>query len=368
MIFVTPSFLSLTSASGESGLFLDGGDMSSTLRSVEDYAGTNSPLQLSTSLVKIDSNLIVGSATSASARLHVSGDGTNPIARFESSAGTEVLRVTHNGGIQGGSSAIWIPPIVTPLTTGAVKFGVQAANNAWLFEGGGNTSYHLGVIGYSGFGATSGTVRSIQSTSSFEAGAGSANYRPIEISYTINASGAQTGTATGIFLNATETALNGMTHNLLTLQTGGVNRFSVSNGGWARLSSFVSISNENVTMASYGSGQLTLFNNAFDGFNRINFGGTTNLFPALKRNGAALEARLADDSEYADLNLRQLTSTLGRIFFNASGTVLQIAGVGSPEGVVTANVGSLYMRTDGGAGTSFYVKESGTGNTGWVAK
>lgn len=45
-----------------------------------------------------------------------------------------------------------------------------------------------------------------------------------------------------------------------------------------------------------------------------------------------------------------------------------ITGTGSPEGVVTAGVGSFYSRTDGGAGTSFYVKESGTGNTGWVAK
>jgi len=45
------------------------------------------------------------------------------------------------------------------------------------------------------------------------------------------------------------------------------------------------------------------------------------------------------------------------------------AGAGSPEGVVTAVVGSIYLRTtDGGAGTTFYVKESGTGNTGWVAK
>ena len=44
------------------------------------------------------------------------------------------------------------------------------------------------------------------------------------------------------------------------------------------------------------------------------------------------------------------------------------SGTGSPEGVVTASVGSLYSRTDGGSGTSLYVKESGTGNTGWVAK
>jgi hypothetical protein len=43
-------------------------------------------------------------------------------------------------------------------------------------------------------------------------------------------------------------------------------------------------------------------------------------------------------------------------------------GAGSPEGVVTANVASMYTRTDGGAGTTLYVKETGTGNTGWVAK
>lgn len=44
------------------------------------------------------------------------------------------------------------------------------------------------------------------------------------------------------------------------------------------------------------------------------------------------------------------------------------SGSASPEGAVTAPLGSLYMRTNGGASTSFYVKESGTGNTGWVGK
>lgn len=44
-------------------------------------------------------------------------------------------------------------------------------------------------------------------------------------------------------------------------------------------------------------------------------------------------------------------------------------GTGSPEGVVIADIGSFYSRTDGGAGTSFYVKESNSGgNTGWVPK
>jgi hypothetical protein len=62
---------------------------------------------------------------------------------------------------------------------------------------------------------------------------------------------------------------------------------------------------------------------------------------------------------------------------SGTGTVLSLApgadlmalsGAGTPENAITANIGSTYQRTDGGAGTSLYVKESGTGNTGWVAK
>lgn len=45
-----------------------------------------------------------------------------------------------------------------------------------------------------------------------------------------------------------------------------------------------------------------------------------------------------------------------------------LSGTGAPENAIAAPVGSVYLRTDGSAGTSFYVKESGTGNTGWVAK
>jgi hypothetical protein len=48
------------------------------------------------------------------------------------------------------------------------------------------------------------------------------------------------------------------------------------------------------------------------------------------------------------------------------GVVLR--GAGTPEGVVTAPVGVMFQRSDGGAGTSLYVKESGAGNTGWASK
>lgn len=56
------------------------------------------------------------------------------------------------------------------------------------------------------------------------------------------------------------------------------------------------------------------------------------------------------------------------IEFSGNSNVLWRCGSGSPETVVTAPVGSLFTRTDGGAGTTLYVKESGAGNTGWVAK
>jgi hypothetical protein len=43
-------------------------------------------------------------------------------------------------------------------------------------------------------------------------------------------------------------------------------------------------------------------------------------------------------------------------------------GTGTPEGNVTAPVGSLYTNSSGGVNTTLYVKTSGVGSTGWTAK
>lgn len=45
-----------------------------------------------------------------------------------------------------------------------------------------------------------------------------------------------------------------------------------------------------------------------------------------------------------------------------------VHGTGSPEGVVTAPPGALYVNDAGGAGATLWVKEAGTGSTGWAAK
>lgn len=64
------------------------------------------------------------------------------------------------------------------------------------------------------------------------------------------------------------------------------------------------------------------------------------------------------------LDIKRFVATYTVKVCYVSNTVCDFAGAGSRESVVTASVGSTYRRTDGGAGTSYYVKESGTGNAG----
>lgn len=68
-----------------------------------------------------------------------------------------------------------------------------------------------------------------------------------------------------------------------------------------------------------------------------------------------------------DVTAANFISTAQTYFINAGGTIFWKAGTGSPEGVVTAGAGSLWSRTDGSTNSSLYRKESGVGNTGWVA-
>ena len=59
-----------------------------------------------------------------------------------------------------------------------------------------------------------------------------------------------------------------------------------------------------------GDNDLLLKNAAETSFGLLQFGGTTNAFPAIKRNAAALEVRLADDTGFATLQASQFTSNL----------------------------------------------------------
>lgn len=48
--------------------------------------------------------------------------------------------------------------------------------------------------------------------------------------------------------------------------------------------------------------------------------------------------------------------------------LLTNTGSGSPEGSLSAPVGSWYVDTSAAPGTGMYFKETGTGNTGWILR
>lgn len=70
----------------------------------------------------------------------------------------------------------------------------------------------------------------------------------------------------------------------------------------------------------------------------------------------------------ADVQLRP--AGVGRVRLTSDSETtgcLELIGRNAPEAVVAGPPGSTYRNLNGGIGTSFYVKRSGTGNTGWFA-
>lgn len=99
-------------------------------------------------------------------------------------------------------------------------------------------------------------------------------------------------------------------------------------------------------------------------------GGETSALSELTGSNRCWLGRDGTDT-YHDGGPLYLDSTVHADKFKIAGIsyhVRLLGGAGSPEGSVASGVGSIYMRADGGTGTSMYVKESGGGNTGWVAK
>lgn len=54
--------------------------------------------------------------------------------------------------------------------------------------------------------------------------------------------------------------------------------------------------------------QILMTSSSTTDFGRLQFGGTTSSYPSIKRNGAGIDIRLADDSNYANLAAANLTS------------------------------------------------------------
>ena len=86
---------------------------------------------------------------------------------------------------------------------------------------------------------------------------------------------------------------------------------------------------------------------------------------------ATADIKLTSAASGNQTRTRLRDNTFSIIAVDANVTAMDygsLVGTGSPEGVVTATIGTVFRRLDGGTSTSLYVKESGSGNTGWVAK
>lgn len=95
-------------------------------------------------------------------------------------------------------------------------------------------------------------------------------------------------------------------------------------------------------MGSSADGLINLFNAAGTSFTRLNFGGTSSAFPAIKRNGTALNFRLADDSADAAI-------TAASINLNSGGVVSAlISGTYTPTLTNSSNIDAS------GSATGFY--------------
>jgi hypothetical protein len=210
------------------------------------------------------------------------------------------------------------------LTTNFLTFvgnGMRWQQNGSAGAWSNDIGFHVNIQAQSN---TTGYNNNLGVTTAFNAAAGAGNFQPLRVAYTINTTGAQTGTATGIFLNAVETALNGMTHNLLDLQVGGSSRFSVANNGTVTTAGAFNATSFAISGGgSYsintggnggrlygtasGGGGFLITNLNLTGALFLQLGGTTNAFPAIKRNGAGIDFRLADDSNFANISANNIT-------------------------------------------------------------
>ncbi len=147
--------------------------------------------------------------------------------------------------------------------------------------------------------------------------------------------------ATGA-ITAGATTLNGDlifgTDNTYDIGASGANRprnafFSAvvnSDGMVANLYSFPAGSR----FAGATNGIITLYNGGFSDFDRLQFGGTSSSFPALKRSSATLQCRLADDSDYALFHAKSYSvdGTAGA----TGGTFAPPLSITVKNGIVTA--------------------------------
>ena len=206
------------------------------------------------------------------------------------------------------------------------------------------------------------------------------------------------GNVTAIKLNAIST-LSGASSNLIDLQVGGTSMFYVSKAGYLRTVTLVSsgvVSAQggavyigSSKIESNGSGILALKDSPETSFNRLQFGGTTSSYPAIKRVSGSIAIVDAADGVAANLLVGTITDagykldvlgttrftgnslitgnlnvtsaiTASQALISGSGTQrLIVVGSGSAQPIFTVqgSQGELFSITDSLSGSLFSVND-----------
>lgn len=303
------------------------------------------------------------------------------------------------------------------LSVVSVNSGTSVTTSQYLFGGATTINYRVGVRGSGAntlAAGSSGTNFIVANNAITTAASGvhSVIANAVITAPTITSGGASTITsAASLYIDSSPT---GASNNYSLLVAAGESKFrgilSVPSGFWtgdnatgttAYTSSNFGAFGNNASGMSNTSG--VLFGGAGNVSYRAAFNGTVSTVPTVSSNianviignNANTTAASGIHQVAANLVVNAPTLTIGTatitnassVYIDAApttgtnnfalhinsgrinlGGIHIISGSGSPETVVTAPVGSMFLRTDGGAATTLYVKELGISNVGWIAK
>ena len=188
------------------------------------------------------------------------------------------------------------------------------------------------------------------------------SWSDLQLKYTINNTLTSTGVATGLLLNATETALNGMTHRLMDLQVGGASRFTVLPNGNVGIGT--QTPNAALEITRTGSGANIKLYNIGASYNDIISGANFRIVNTTSGGIPATDGFWQNTTNQVGINTNAQAATLhvkGAGATSATTTFL-VQNSSSTQALKIADDGGFQIGSIGGAGTGLSIRtDSGGG-------
>src|SRR5574343_1056677 len=145
---------------------------------------------------------------------------TADIQQWQNSAGTVLSSIDVNGYLRAGSNGATLARVTSDRAQVIVRGSTDGGTAGPFIDYDINSSANAGVtfarlVNGTLSTATSGTNQAVAITPSFAPSAGSGNFWALNIGYTANASGAQTGTLIGLRVNRTQSGVNNFATDIL---------------------------------------------------------------------------------------------------------------------------------------------------------